>query len=834
MLHAAPPTPRPSDERSPDAGLSSAPADDAPRLAGDAVDAQVTPEGGWRFTVSVRSLCEFTAKAGDLDRRFTPSATAIEGLRGQQLVALRRGPGYETEVALQSQQGGLRVRGRADGYDPDRLCLEEVKTIRGRPEDLPDNRRHLHWAQLLTYGALFCRDRGCDELLLALVYFDVDTQQETVLQERFGAAALESLFEARCQAFAGWARTEAEHRTRRDEALRTLAFPAGDFRRGQRTLAEAVYRAAIQGRSLLCEAPTGIGKTVGTLFPSLRALPEQAIDKLVFLTCKGSARPHALATLATLRASLQTPALRVVVAVAKEQACEHPGKACHGDACPLARGFFDRLAPAREAAVARGWMDGHAQREIALAHGICPYYLGQELLRWGDVIVADVHHLLDPNGQIASLMQALEWRVSVLVDEAHNLVERTRAMYGAEVDLAEVSRVAPSAPPEVRAALERWQAQAGEWAASVARPHAFVQAPPDELGQALQQCVSVLSDHFQRHPLTVGALLDVHFSLHRLARLLDSVADASLLEVQCPSPEQARLSIRCVVPASHLRQRWKALHSLVLFSATLSPPDYAIRMLGLPEDTVWCQVGPVFPARNLSVRIAHGLSTRYPDRGRTLKALVERIAAQFDQAPGNYLAFFSSFDYLDRVADELQSRRPDLPQWRQSPRMGPAARAEFLERFRADGQGVGFAVLGGLFAEGVDLPGRRLIGAFIATMGLAPVSPLLEATKARMNALFGPEQRYADWVPAMQRVVQAAGRIVRTPQDCGVLWLLDERYGHQSTRRLLPGAWFESADDDVRTARVGPNLAIDNHPGDADDDSGSELSYPPVPIYPQF
>ena len=279
------------------------------------------PSTPWTYTVSVRSLCEFVAKRGDLDRRFTPSATALEGLAGQAAVVARRGPDYESEVALEGFSGLLRVRGRADGYDAPRHCLEEIKTIRGHPDDIPENRRHLHWAQLETYAALLCRQRGLDEVHLALVYVDAGTQSETVLRQLAGAADLDAAFEARCQAFTAWAVQEAAHRAARDAALTELPFPPGEFRPGQRTLAEAVYRAAANGRCLLAQAPTGIGKTLGTLYPLLRAMPGQRLDKIGYLTCKGTGRITALDALQRLRAATPGRAQRVLTRVGQEQAC---------------------------------------------------------------------------------------------------------------------------------------------------------------------------------------------------------------------------------------------------------------------------------------------------------------------------------------------------------------------------------------------------------------------------------------------------------------------------------------------------------------------------------
>jgi DNA excision repair protein ERCC-2 len=763
-----------------------------------------TTAQSWVYTVSVRELCEFTAKRGDLDRRFTPSATALEGLTGQSTVAQRRGQDYETEIALETTCNSLRVRGRADGYDPRRRCLEEIKTIRGHPDAIPENRRRLHWAQLQTYGALFCRDRSLTEICLALVYFDVASQAEVELQQVFGAKELEEALTLRCEAFIVWARQEVRHRDMRDKALKVLAFPRDSFRSGQRGLAEAVYKTAANGRCLLAQAPTGIGKTVGTLFPLLRAMPLHGIDKLAYLTCKGTGRLTALEALSDLRSGTAGQSLRVLAMVSKDEGCVHPDKACHGDACPLASGFYDRLPAARQEAVAHGWLDAAAQRRVALGHGICPYYLGQELVRWADVVVGDVNHLFDSNGLLWGLMNALDWKLAVLVDEAHNLVERARRMYSAKMCISQIRIAAQTAPGAVRGALNALVRETEELVARTTEPYEVLEAAPDGFVQALQTAAAALSEHFNQHPLSVGSLLNFHFELQRFLKLVEALSDHSLFDVQtsadtrigaeaggagAPEVIDAALCVRNVAPACFVRQRFKALQSITLFSATLSPPGYAMRLLGLPENTAWIDVPSAFPAEHLSVRVADGISTRFAHRDRSLQRLVAMVTQQFDQHPGNYLAFFSSFDYLEKASSLLAALRPDIPQWRQERRMDAGARADFLTRFTPAGQGIGFAVLGGVFAEGVDLPGSLLIGAFIATLGLPPVSVTQDHVQARLDKLFGAGHGYADLVPAMQRVVQAAGRVLRTPQDRGWLWLLDDRYRRAEVIELLPPSW---------------------------------------------
>ena len=319
------------------------------------------------YTVAVRALCDFAAKQGDLDLRFTPSPTSQQGIAGHQTVAASRPATNRSEVLLRGTHLHLVVRGRADGYDPERGLLEEVKTYKGDLDRMPANHRYLHWAQAKVYGALLCRQLDLPELTVSLVYFDVGKQEEAPpLSQRCTAVELQAFFEALCERFVAWADAELLHRAGRDAALTALRFPHRDFRAGQHDLAKAVFNAARLGRCLLAQAPTGIGKTIATLFPMLKACPEQELDKVFFLTAKGSGRPLALKALETLRQSMPAMPLRVIELVAREKSCEYPDKVCHGDSCPLARGFYDRLPAARTAAVSAGTLTRESLREVAL------------------------------------------------------------------------------------------------------------------------------------------------------------------------------------------------------------------------------------------------------------------------------------------------------------------------------------------------------------------------------------------------------------------------------------------------------------------------------------
>ncbi|HEY4318695.1 MAG TPA: ATP-dependent DNA helicase [Herbaspirillum sp.] len=757
------------------------------------------------YTIAVRALCEFTSKQGDLDLRFTPSPSAQEGMAGHATVTGRRDAGYRTEVSLIGEFENLRVRGRADGYDAARNQLEEIKTFRGDLDLMPANHRHLHWAQAKIYGHLLCRELALPEMHLALVYYDIASGKETVLKQRMDAIDLERFFEDRCRHFLDWAGQELAHRAARDDALHALRFPHAAFRPGQRELAAAVYKTAEQGRCLLAQAPTGIGKTVGTLFPLLKASPAQKIDKVFYLSAKSSGRQLALDALALIKdGPPQTPAgstpLRVLELVARDKACEHPDKACHGASCPLAKGFYDRLPQARAVAVSaadtgaashRSILHKSALREIALAHHICPYYLSQDLVRWADVVVGDYNYYFDLGAMLHGLAAANQWRVGVLVDEAHNMIERARKMYSAQLDQRDLKTLRDDGPAALKGALDRLNRQ---WNALHREQQDDYQAhdtlAPAFLG-ALQYAIAGIADYLGEHaadgidPGLQRFYFDaLHFS--HVAELFDR---HSLFDISKAGRNAARLCIRNIVPAPFLAPRFAAAHAVTLFSATLNPWHFHNDMLGLPAGTAWIDVPSPFEAGQLSVRLAGHISTRYRHREDSLEPIVDLIAAQYRRQPGNYLAFFSSYDYLQKVGALFRTRHPDILMLEQARQMDEAERERFLQCFTQTSRGVGFAVLGGSFAEGIDLPARRLIGAFIATLGLPQINPVNEQIMRRMEVLFGAGYDYTYLYPGLQKVVQAAGRVIRTQQDRGVVYLIDDRFGRAEIRSLLPAWW---------------------------------------------
>ncbi len=765
--------------------------------------------------VAVKSLCAFAVKAGDLDLRFVPVPSASEGQAAHQWVQRRRPAHYMAERSVQGTVMGLPLRGRADGYDPVLNQVEEIKTRMGDQTEVPLYQQALHWAQANTYAYLLCAELGLDSIQVALVYVDYLSFKETVTVQTRTREWLLREVEKLVQVYQAWFQQEQQHRATLHRQLVNLPFAFADFRRGQRELARATFQTVRGQQQLLAQAPTGIGKTLAVLYGALRAAPDSEVDRIYFLAARTTGRALALDALNQLKqrpqrtdSTTSTPiSLRVLELVGKEKACEHPDKACHPEACPLAKGFYGRLSAARSMAIAQSariWDQAHC-REIALAHGICPYFFTQELSHWADVVVGDYNYYFDRSAQLAALSWSHQLRSIVLVDEAHNLVDRARAMYSAELLQADVQFLKGLAPREVQHSLvllnrawNRLNQSVFEAAEAVDR-YKTLDRLDSHLTEALDRTVRRCLQYFAEHPSELQPQLrDFMLQAMGFLSLLqqlepEQAKPTELLDLEVVEHRgrkiHTRLSLRNVIPARHLKAALEMAHATVLFSATLTAPSALVQLLGLHDDVKFLDLPSPFPVEHLQVKVAAGISTRFRDRQQSLGRLVELIQTQYTQRPGNYMVFASSFDYLDQLGDALAQQAPQIPQWRQVRRMVEADRRQYLAQFSEDGQGIGFAVLGGAFGEGVDLPGNRLIGAFIATLGLPQINPVNEAMRQMIDRSIGHGFDRVYLYPGIQKVIQAAGRVIRSEYDRGIIWLVDERYAEPRIKALLPSAW---------------------------------------------
>ena len=737
--------------------------------------------------IAIRTLCEFTDRSGDIDLRYTPAPTALEGIEGHQRLQRKRGKHYIAEYPVNQQINGLNLRGRADGWDPSKQRVEEIKTFRGDLARQSIGQRTLHQAQLRTYGAMICTEQKLDKIHLRLTYLEVAKDEITTFDETVSAETLITELNTRVEQFKRWQTRRDDARKKRDAKLSTLQFAFKDFRKGQRELAEAVFKANRTARSMLIEAPTGSGKTLGTLYPALRAMPTDEIDCLFYLTTRNTARRIGLDGIDQLRAKNEIP-LRVVEMVSKETGCVEPDRLCQGDSCPLAKGFFDRLPEARIDAflLSDQNLDQERLRAIADQHKICPYFLGQEMTRWADVVVADINQYLAPTALLYAYLHQDDWRASAIIDEAHNLVSRCRDLYS--IDLQQRQFKYETSDTKLNRALEATKRAWQQFFSDKPENPTFINYLPEKLEQALQTLCSELSEQLAKTPdqIDLQAML---FTASAYLKLAEPFGDHSTVRIAKPSRGKGEISILNLDPSPFLAQRWTALHSATLFSATLRPFDYYHQLLGLDDSTVTGSLPSPFLPGQIKLTINRNIDTRYIAREQSIDPIARVLIAQCKEHTGNHLFFSSSFSYLAKVEARVKELAPHIQIHPQRSGMTPRERQDYLERFTEQSELLGMAVLGGLFSEGVDLVGHRLIGVTVATLGLPPFDDFHEVMRQNFQERFNKGYEYTYLYPGIQKVAQAAGRLIRTTDDEGILTLIDPRFATKEIGDLLPTWW---------------------------------------------
>lgn len=747
-------------------------------------------------SVAIKTLVEFAAKTGSLDRRFTPAPTGLEGIEGHKKVTSTRPEGYQTEVSLSITYGNITFRGRADGYDPDAHCIDEIKTFYGDVDRIPENHRALHWAQARCYGWMYCAQHGCDEINLALIYFELATETEYLFDENWQASELQDYFEQLAEKYCAW-QAQLNHRQQQlHQWLAQLQFPYGEMHASQRVMAEAVYKAAATGRVVLAEAPTGTGKTLAALFPALKSIPRTPVDKIFYLTAKTTGKQLALENV-QLIASDATAPLRTLELTAQEKSCLEPDKKCRGDSCPYARDFYNKLEAARPAAFAIPILNKHTLNQLAAQFEICPFYLSMEMSRWVDIVVADVNYYFDGTPLLLGLTNEFEWNPYLLVDESHNLIDRARSMYTAELNRADLLSAKKNSPAAIKKSLEKINKA---WSAVVKTLPEFtaelehLSILPEKLGHTLVDFTNTYTEFLQQnpeHPIQETIAQDFFFAALNYQRIAELFDEDFCIDLQAPGSKADILTLRNLIPARQLYARLNFAHCACFFSATLHPAYYYQALLGLPDDTVHIQVPSPFAATQLTVKIAANISTRYKDRHAAVDPLCHIIRQQLSERPGNALVFFSSYEFLQQTETQLRRylANEDIQLVVQSRRMSETDREAFIAQFNQQNNLLGLAVLGGAFSEGVDLAGDALKGAFIATLGLPQVNPINEHLRNIMQVKFGQGYDFTYTYPGVQKVIQAAGRVIRKTSDSGYLWLLDQRFGEMQVKSLLPEWW---------------------------------------------
>lgn len=762
--------------------------------------------------ISVRDLVEFLLRSGDLDRRQSSGrrdAQAMQaGSRIHRKLQKQMGSGYQAEVTLKYQilleDIPVSVEGRADGIWTDENGEEPlvvIDEIKGTYRDLSRMEApvEVHLAQAKCYAYIYGQQHGQMRMGVRMIYADLETEELRYFEETYTMEELSGWFQDLMADYGKWVSFESLWQERRAESLKKLIFPF-DYREGQKDLAVSVYRTIARKKRLFIQAPTGVGKTLSVLFPALKAMGEGLASRIFYLTARTITRTVAVDALDLLRQ--QGMELKTVVLTAKEKLCVCEKPECDPDHCPRAKGHFDRI----NQAVYELWTTGPdaCTREVILEsaerYQVCPFELSLDLAVWVDTLICDYNYVFDPNVSLKRFFaDGVREDYLFLIDEAHNLVERGREMYSASLEkeaFLQIKKLLRGKREGLTKALDG----CNRYLLTLKREcESGFQILPQVGGFELQlQRLGAELDKYLEQPVPEEIreqVMEFYFSVWNFLGICDRLDDNYVIYTEFSEEGHFWLHLYCVRPAENLRQCLDCGTAAIFFSATLLPVNYYKDLLtGNIEDYAVYAKSPFDPANRLLL-VGTDVSSRYSRRG---AAEYERMARYIHETvtvkTGNYLVFAPSYQVMEQVADRCVAYE-DMECIRQESGMTEEEREAFLKEFEKERNHslVGFCVMGGIFSEGIDLTEDRLIGALIIGTGLPQVCREREIVKEFFDKKGMDGFAYAYQYPGMNKVLQAAGRVIRTESDRGMILLMDDRFATISYQRLFPREWEQHA-----------------------------------------
>lgn len=781
-----------------------------------------------RQRISIRALVDYVLRSGDLEQGFSSSKYSTEGIHAHQTIRKDRPDTYVQEVPVSHDfeiDGSLlTLTGRIDGIyqNPDRIIIDEIKTTHENLDHIVRQENSASWAQVKCYAYIYGIAQGLSEIDTQLTFYQIDNGKMKEVRRTYSLDDLEIFLRELISRYLEWLNIIAEWHRTRDRSIQNLAFPFDTYRLGQRAMAVNVYKVIQNSGQLMIQAATGIGKTLAALFPAIKAMAEGLTTKIFYLTAKTTARAAAERALDELRGNGLK--MKSITLTAKEKICFKPESVCTGEECEFAKGYFDRIQDVMSGVFLHDAFTRELIESIASEHRICPFELSLDLSLWVDCIICDYNYVFDPKVSLKRFFQRRHTAFTLIVDEAHNLEDRSREMFSAELRKQAFLDIRRS----IRHDLPTIYKQMGRINTFLVKTrkrgdemgHAFFEKEqPHELYPLLRR----FADETERwlsfkiktpyREKLLGLYFDV-IGFLRIAELFDECYATCIEKVG----RDLRVKLFCIDPSKHLKNALKQWRATVFFSATMMPMDYFRRILGCNESVEILKLPSPFPRENLCVIISGGISTLYRHRGRTGVDVVSVILALVTGRKGNYLLFFPSYEYMMMVYKIFVVERPDIETIIQRPGMKEGDRGLFLSRFMNNHSYtlVGFVVMGGIFGEGIDLVGEHLSGAVIVGVGLPGITAEREVIRNYFNEISNNGFAYAYAYPGINRVLQAAGRVIRSSNDRGVILLIDKRFLLDEYQSLLPQGWQPVVAYNIEEIKQGLDIfwSAGNHTND--------------------
>lgn len=756
-----------------------------------------------RIRISVRNLVEFILRSGDIDNRVAGNdKEAMQaGSRLHRKIQARMGSEYTPEVPLKIELEydlfSISVEGRADGIivREDGVTIDEIKGVYADISSISEP-IFVHKAQAMCYAYIYARDKQLEQIQVQMTYCNLDTENMIQFTDIFLFRDIEEWFQNLIDEYYKWAEFSHFAKAEREQSVKNLEFPF-QYREGQKELAVSVYRSIQRQKMLFIQAPTGVGKTMSTIFPAVKSMGEGLGDKLFYLTAKTITRTVAEEAFRVLRN--QDLKFRTVTITAKEKLCCMEEMDCNPVHCPYAMGHFDRVNDAvyelvtHEFDITRDIIKSYAEK-----YNVCPFELSLDVSNWVDGIICDYNYVFDPNVQLKRYFSdGIQGDYIFLVDEAHNLVDRAREMYSADLykeSFLSGKKIVTSKSPKLAKLLDGCNKDFLEFKREC---DTYLIVP--NVGTLVIKLMRILAElesfleefrDFEQR----DELLELYFEIRNFLNIHERLDDNYRIYAELVEDGRFRIRLYCVNPSGNLQECLKKGNSTIFFSATLLPVQYYKELLsGNLEDYAFYVKSPFSQQKRLLISAAD-VSSRYTRRNRTeYVKYCNYIRTIIETKPGNYMVFFPSYQMMQNVYDiACEEGIDDLAEIRlQSSNMDEAGREEFLQFFETTGgkSFLGLCVLGGIFSEGIDLKNDRLIGSIIIGTGLPQICTERQILKEYFESHGKNGFDYAYRYPGINKVLQAAGRVIRTHEDTGVIALLDDRFLERQNQALFPREW---------------------------------------------
>lgn len=753
-----------------------------------------------KIKISVRSLVELIMKKGSIDNRFVGNIKAIEGIKGHQRVQKSYGDEYTSEVSIKHtfsfDEIEIEVEGRMDGLliENNKTIIDEIKTTTKDLLLIDENTNPLHWAQVKCYGYMYCIHNGLDNIDLQVTYYNIENKSTRILRQKFKICELEEFFFALINEYKSWASMEKKWMEIRNESIKNLKFPFEEYRQGQREFALRVYKSIVDSKKCFAMAPTGTGKTVSTLFPAIKAMGEEKTSKIFYLTAKTITREVVNDTIRLMKK--QKLNLRSITITAKEKICKMSEINCNPDYCLYAEGYFDKINNALKEILNK--YDDFSRKnidEISEVYKLCPFELCLDLTMFSDIVICDYNYIFDPRVYLKRYFDVKKTDFTFLVDEAHNLLDRSRNMYSAEINqdtFIKMKKIIGKKDKRILnliKEIESYFLEKSKVLDVMKEKYLVENELPKALLELFNTLMKFMDEYLSRSNEENSDLLDLYFEVNKFISI-SNFYDNNYKTIYSDELLGINIKLFCANPSDLIVEKINRSKSATIFSATLTPLNYYKEIYGSEDGDFIINLKSPFDVKNRLLMIGDNISTTYDKRKDTAEDIVEYIKACVECKDGNYMVFFPSYKYMELVYEKIRDKYADLNVIIQENNMSEEEKEEFLALFNNDNKetNVGFCVLGSHFSEGIDLTEDKLIGVIVVGVGMPQINRERDIIKEQLNEN-NKGFDYAYVYPGMIKVLQAVGRCIRTSKDRGVILLLDNRYSTYRYKSLFPQEW---------------------------------------------